>query len=420
MEPNITGSKELGLDQLDDSSDLDILNNDNPPEGEDDKPKGGDNNDKGVEDDEADKEDLEELDKEPEPDEETDKESDEEEPKEDKEDIEGTRLRPSIKQIIAKMPEAEKVFKAFPQLRDAYYREAKFSAIYSTIDDAQDAAEKAEALDIFDENIRKGSSKELLEAIGKDDKKVLKNFAISLLPTLREVDEDLFYEATVPVFNTVIRNLFRAGEKAGGKDGQNMMAAAKIMANHLHGSYDIPEAEKKVDPELEEERKKFNEEKQKEQEEKFNNFEVSVNERTRKFMEKEISKGLDDSLSEFIRNGIVTEVINRVGKELSNDKQHMTGISRLWKAALNERLSGKSADRIIAAFLSRAKQLIPEIRSKVKAEAIGSRNKKADGQSRTSRREVRTGTHSGRNDSKTLDKKNVNWRKQSDMDILNS
>src|SRR4051812_28449403 len=139
MEPTITNNSELGLDKLDDNSDLDILN-DITPEVKEDKPKGDNKIETDVEDEEPDKEDLDELDKEDELDEEVDKETDQEEQEENKEDIEGTRLRPSIKQIIAKVPEAEKVFKAFPQLRDAYYREAKFSAIYPTIEDAQDAS----------------------------------------------------------------------------------------------------------------------------------------------------------------------------------------------------------------------------------------------------------------------------------------
>jgi hypothetical protein len=419
MDPIVTGNKELGLDQLDDNSDLDILNSDTTPEVKD-KPKGDNKIDTGVEDDEADLEDLDELDKDDEPDEEVSEEDNKEEQEKDKEDIEGSRLRPSIKQMIAKVPEAEKVFKAFPQLRDAYYREAKFSAIYSTIEDAQDASEKAEALDTFDANIRAGSSKELLEAIGSEDKKTLKKFAASLLPTLRELDEDLFYESTIPVVNTVIKNLFKSGEKLGGKDGQNMMAAAKIIANHLHGSYDIPDNEKKVDPELEAERKKFEDDKAQEQNAKFERFETSVNERTRGYLEKAISKGLDESISEFTRNGIIGEVIKRVGKELSNDRQHMTAISRLWKASLTERLSDKSADRIITAFLSRAKQLIPEIRSKVKAEALGSKQKATNGAGKTTRREVNTGTGSGKNKTGIPNKKDINWKKQSDMDILNS
>jgi hypothetical protein len=39
MDPIVTGNKELGLDQLDDNSDLDILNSDTTPEVKD-KPKG--------------------------------------------------------------------------------------------------------------------------------------------------------------------------------------------------------------------------------------------------------------------------------------------------------------------------------------------------------------------------------------------
>lgn len=405
MEPEITNADELGIDKLDDKSDMDLLN-ESSTEKELDKP---------VEEDEADEEDVAELDKEDEA-EETDEEPEEKEEK----DIEGSRLRPSIKDIIKKIPEAEKVFKAFPQLRDAYYREAKFSEMFPTLEDAQDSFDKAEALDVFDSAIRAGSSKELLEAVAKEDKKTLKAFVNSFLPTLHSMDEDLFYDASIPVVNSVIRNLFKAGEKLSGKDGQNMMAAAKILSNHLHGSYDIPESEKAKDPELEAERKKFNEEKEQEQGEKFNTFETSVNERTEKLLNKVIGDGLDPEnvLSDFTKSKIIDEVIKRVGKELSSDKAHMNSIGRLWKASINERLSSKSADRIITAFLSRAKQLIPEIRSKVKGEALGTKRKAATGVSRTTRREVTPSRGSERR-SGVMSPKDVKWRQKSDLDILN-
>lgn len=340
--------------------------------------------------------------------------------KDEKEELPETKLRPSIKTMVSEFPELEKAFKKYPQLRDAYFREGKFSQVYSSLEDAVEASEKASALDEITDLIYSGSSEELLEGIGKDTPEGLKKFVSNFLPTLSKMNNDLFYEATIPVVNNVIRNLYASGAK--NKDN-NLMSAAKIMANFLHGSYDIPESETKVDPGIAAERKKLDDEKSKLETEKYNEFDDSLNDRSRKLMTKVITEGLDpnNSLSDFTRSKIIDEVIERVGKELSSDKQHMTNITKLWKLARTERFSNKSADRILTAFLSRAKQLIPEIRSKVKNEAIG-KNRTASTSSRSTTRENTTGTSRTNGNSKMpTDPKKVDksfWRKNSDADIL--
>lgn len=370
-------------------------------------------------------EEVETEEKEPETKEDEETETGEEESEEveetTEEELPETKLRPSIKTMVKDFPELDKIFKKYPQIRDAYFREGKFSQMFPTLDDAQEANDKAESLDIFNEHLINGSSKELLEAIGKDNPDSLKKLATNFLPTLAKISDDLFYETTIPVVNTVIRNLYFSGEKS--KDN-NMMSAAKILAHYLHGSYEIPSADaKKADPEIEAERKKLNEEKETAEKEKYNEFNNTLNDRTKRLLTKVISDGLDpgDTLSEFTKSKIVDEVIERVGTELSSDRQHMTNITKLWKSARNERFNNKSADRILTAFLSRAKQLIPEIRSKVKNEALGKSRSNGNGISKTTNRDTNTGTRRSTSNSRTPDIKNVNkdfWRKNSDKDIL--
>jgi hypothetical protein len=266
-----------------------------------------------------------------------------------------------------------------------------------------------------------GSSAELLKAIGSDSPQALKKLATGFLPTLQAIDEDIFYEASIPLINTAIRNLARAGEKA---KNNNMIGAAKIMAHFFHGSYDIPApTERAKDPELENERKKLDDEKNQIQQEKFQEFDTSVNDRTRKLMTKLIEDNLDPtkSMSDFTKSKIIDEVIERVGGELAKDRQHMASIERLWKVAKTERFSKQSADRIITAFLSRAKQLVPEIRSKVKNEALGTRARKNGSERQSTRRDTTTGTRiSERTSSITGGGKPDRkfWKTHSDADIL--
>lgn len=337
-------------------------------------------------------------------------------------DVPDTKIRPSIKTMLDKVPEAAKLFKEFPQLRDAYFREAKFTEIYPTLEDATEAKEKSDALDTYNDFIEDGNSGAILKAIADDDPDKLKKFASNFLPALHKINNDLFYDVSIPVINQVIRNLHRSGEKNGDKEGQNQMAAAKILSKFLHGSYDIPDDTKQVDPELDSERKRLDKERNEFKNQKYQDFESGLQTRTEKLLNKVILDGLDPekSLSEFTKSKIVEEVISRIGKELNLDKAHMSTIGKLWKAAESSRFSNESADRILSAFLSRAKQLIPEIRNKVKKEATGAKQRSNNGTGRTTNKDVNTGTHTGRStSSKTeTDPKKINWRKTSDLDLL--
>lgn len=344
---------------------------------------------------------------------------DEEEVTGDKEkDVAGSKLRPSIKMMLEKVPEAKKLFEEFPQLRDAYYREAQLSQLFPDLEAAKEAHEKSLALDSFNDFVMSGSAKELLEAVGKESKDALANFAKDFIPSLGKMDGDLFFEVVTPVVNTVIRNLYKAGEK--GKDN-NQMAAAQILAKFLYNSTEIPEDEAKAkDPELEAERLKLKKERESYSSELAQEFETQIQGRTKNLMSKVISEGLDPNgtLSEFTKSKIVEEVIERVGVQLESDPSHMAIMSRHWKNAQSGRFSKQYADRILSAFLSRAKQLIPEIRSKVKSEALGKSKPSSNGR-RVQTTEVTAGTKVRETPSKNeMDPKKINWRKTSDKDIL--
>lgn len=351
------------------------------------------------------------------PDESEEDEDLDEEP-EEVEDIPNTRLRPSIKTMLEKVPEAAKVFKEFPQLRDAYFREAKFSALFPTIEDAEEASEKASALEGFTEAVVTGEVETLLDTIKKDfEPEVFKKFATNFLPALSKLDNNTFYEVSIPIVDRVVRNLFATGNK--NKD-QNQMAAAKILNHYLHDSYDIEAERKTSDPEIEKERKKLQDERLNDMRARYESFDNDVQSRTARILEKYISDGLDpeNSLSDFVKNKIVEDTIAKVGKELELDRQHTASMLKLWKAAESGRFSREHADRIITAFLSRAKQLIPEIRTKVKKEALGVKSRSDNGRGKTTRRDTNTGT-SGRTTSSSIkNPKDINWRKTSDMDIL--
>jgi len=396
---------EINPDLNDEKSDLDLLNDDTKiPEKEEEVKL-------------DDKEDI--LETEEEDEDKLEVEEDNEDEETEEEELPESKLRPSLKTMTDKFPDLPKILKAFPQLRDAYYREGKFTQIFPTVEDATQASELADTFQEFNEHFINGSSKELLAALSQNNPDSLKKLATNFLPTLNELNADLFYDAIIPSINNVIRNLHTTGEKE--KDN-NMMGAAKILSKFLHGTYDIPIQETKKDPEIERERKKLDDERNTVEREKYDEFSTTVHSRANRLMTKAITDGLDPegSLTEFTKSAIIEKVIDKIGEELEKDPQHNKLMEKLWKGAQQTRYKGESADRLLTAFLSRAKRLIPEIRAKFKAEALGTSTRKGNGIAKTTKRDATTGTKTREvNSSKIPAKTDRNfWKQNSDRALL--
>ena len=90
------------------------------------------------------------------------------------------------KEILAKYP---KLFKDFPYLEKAYYREQQFTELLPTINDAKIAVEKAQVLDKFDCEIMSGDITTVLEAAKDESQEAFLKIADNYLPALRKVDQ---------------------------------------------------------------------------------------------------------------------------------------------------------------------------------------------------------------------------------------
>ena len=110
---------------------------------------------------------------------------DEEEDKEEKKDEEEEEDKPetkiatpvSRKEILKKYPT---IFKDFPGLERAYYREREFSEILSTPEDAKRAVERSQQLEELEDKISEGKIESVLTAIkaadGESFAKVVDNY----------------------------------------------------------------------------------------------------------------------------------------------------------------------------------------------------------------------------------------------------
>ena len=358
-----------------------------------------------------------------------DEEESEEEPSEDKEPepVETFHpfTRPSIKQINEAYPD---LFKKFPSLREMYFREAEYSKVFPTVDDAKEAFENSESYNTIRSDVFEGNGVKFLTAIKEVDDKSLNRFSGTLLGTLYKVSPESFWRAANPLIEDVARNMYAKGVKEGNENLQN---SAKWLSDYFFGNTEIAEgkktsAVKDESPEVNEERKKFDDE-------RHTIFRSGIETDVRSQLVNLINAtdaksgksrlDPDGIFSKFIKDTVIDRVITELGTQLSADKDHIKFMDSLWEKARRNGRTDADKARIISAYLARAKSLIPTLRSRYVSEAMGHNERRSNkAKEITDRTGARKDISSGRASNgkeKNYDPRSINYSKSSDLDILN-
>jgi len=348
-----------------------------------------------------------------------------EEGEEKKEEEKPPRLlfdRPTFREIREKYPD---FFKDFPELRDAFFREQEFTKFFPTVEDAKDAAQDVEAFRVLRDSVLEGDPKPLMDSIEEVDEKSLEKFSLAFLPTLYRRDSALYMKAITPILENVVRSMHSQGVKS--KD-EDLMNAALHSSLFLFDTEDVATGKRTtVEPKKEpsEEAKQLAEERKSREMERYKAFYSAVDTDISRSLRAMILKGFDpdEVFTPFLKRKCVEEVLDRIGAALEADSGHMAVMKSRWAAAGRNRYSEDEKAKITSAYLARAKSLLPSIREKVRREALDSTSKEARKTGERSETQAEKGEkvsvgEAKRKSGTSLDAKKLDWRKYSDLDIL--
>jgi hypothetical protein len=322
------------------------------------------------------KEDEEEEPETPEEDEEEKEEDDE--LKEIEEELEGPKdedleLTTPVRrrEILAKYP---KLFKDFPYLEKAYYREQQFTELMPTIQDAKTAVAKAQFLDKFDRDLMNGDISTVLHAAKEADHEAFLRIADNYLPTLRKVDQQAYYHVMGNVIKDTIVTMVREG-RALGEQGAPLQAAANVLNQFIFGSQQFtpptmlsrqsnPDEQQRAYVQATEERNRV-----------VTQFESTKDELQTKadnVLKATISQNIDPrkSMTDFVRTHAEQEALNTLENLMAKDVRFRGLLDRLWEKAFEQRFNKDSTDKIKSAYLSKAKTLLPAVIKKARNDAL--------------------------------------------------
>ena len=383
---------------------------------------------------------IEKEDKEKEKEEEVKGEEDKEEEGKEKKDGEEekeeevvlTTSRPTFKTINEKFPT---LFKVFPDLKEMYFREAEYTKIFPSVEEAKEVHERQQDYVWMEESILSGDPArlgEFMDSVEQGKKGALESMAQNFLPALLNTSRDTYYNVTTPFIQEFLRSIYSDGLKS---SNDNLKNSALHMAKSVFGDTKFVTSEtpikmgKTPSKEESQERSKFEQEKKDYQQTRYRDFKGGVDEKAKSNLQSIIKRGLDpeSALTPYMSRIIIEDVFNSINDLMEKDTRYMSAINSLWKKADRAGFVGEWESRILSTYLERAKSLLPSVRSKAMSEALGhgnaqSRKKVDDAQKDKGRRDVSPSGKSSSGEgkgSKTPDASKIDWENTSDEDFLN-
>jgi hypothetical protein len=271
------------------------------------------------------------------------------------------------REVLAKYPN---IFKEFPQLEKAYYKEQKYSELLPTIKDAKDAVEKAEVLDKFEIDLAKGNTEKVLLAVKQSSPDAFAKLVDDYLPNLAKVDQTAYHH----VLGNVIKNTILAmAQEARDSNDEDLMTAASAVNKFVFASSKfekpVPLSKGEVkNPEIDELKKK-------EQEFTKRQFETardSVSDKIDKTLKATIEGNIDpkESMTDYVRRNASREALEELQEHLNSDTRLKSILNKLWERAFKDNFSPKSVEAIKSTYLSRARTLLPSVIKKARNEAL--------------------------------------------------
>lgn len=335
---------------------------------------------------------------------------------------------PRRKEILAAYPD---LFKKFPQLERALYRDQKYSEILPTIEDARIASEKAETLDTYEQEIMGGSTESLLTAVKDGDKEAFAKVVDNYLPTLFKVDQHSYYHTIGNVIKHTIISMVKDGKE---QNDDDLSGAAAILNKYIFGTTQFTHPQKLSKDDVQDEGAKAKEHEISEREKalaerQYTSSLDDLSGRVDNILKSSVDKAIDpnDSMTEYVKKIAVKEVLDNLENLIDKDTRFKGIYDKLWERAYHNDYDKESMDKIKSAYLSKAKTLLPVLIRKSRNEALKGLNRKVSDDDGKDRRgplpvgKTRSSATlaSGKSNSNTGSKQQVP-RGMSTLDYLNS
>jgi hypothetical protein len=280
------------------------------------------------------------------------------------------------KEILAKYPT---LFKDFPYLEKAYYRDAAFTEMFTTPQEAKEAVEAKGVLDNFEKDVMSGNITTILKSVKQTDGEAFNNIADNYMAALHEADQAAYYHVIGNISkNTILAML----KEARAQKSEALESAATILNQFLFGNSEwkppsnLSKSKKEDDGREAEIAKKEADYNRKQ----FEGARGELNTRVNSAISKTITANIDpkNTMTEFVRNAAIREVTDNLTRLIGKDARFTSLNDKLWEAGFKASFSQEAKDRIVRAYFSKAKTVLPALIKQARVNALRGMGKRVN------------------------------------------
>jgi hypothetical protein len=298
------------------------------------------------------------------------------EDEEDEEEPEIDDLQPievvSRKEILKSYPD---LFKKFPQLETAYYREKKYAELLPTIEDAKEAVEKSQNFDRFEQQVLNGDLAEVINGVKTADPRAYNKMVDNYLPMLGKVDQQAYFHIIGNVIKNTVVGMVNESTKT---ENDDLKAAAVILHQFMFGNSEFKKVEqygphKPVEDQLSREKQEF-------AAQKFEASLESLATANTNAIKSTISHYIDPKgvMTDYVKKTAIKEAMDEVEETMNSDKRFKSVIDKLWEQVFKTNHSKAALDNVKKAHLNKAKTILRPIIQKHRNEALKGMGKRVD------------------------------------------
>jgi len=278
------------------------------------------------------------------------------------------------KEILAKYP---KLFKDFPYLEKAYYRDQQFTEILPTVQDARLAVEKARILDNTEREVMDGNITSILRAARSESQEAFNKIADNYLPALRAVDQQAYYHVLGNVVKDTIITMAREGKNLG-DNGAPLLAAANILNQFVFGSQTFTPPQqlaRQVNPNEQAREQQLNQQEQQRFYQQFETVKDELQTKADNVLKSTIDGHIDPNgtMSDYVKSHATKEAFENLEVLISKDTRFRSLLDKLWEKAFQSNFDKETTAKIKSAYLSKAKTLLPSVIKKARNDALRGR-----------------------------------------------
>lgn len=309
---------------------------------------------------------------------ETEKKDDEETEEDELAELEKELEGPSEEQLELMTPARRKdilkaypdLFKKFPYLQTAYYRDQKFTEIFPTIKEAETAVSDLKEYNEIKENLSEGNIEGVITNIGQNTKAFYK-MVDNYMPTLAKVSPEAYHHVIGNLIKHTVEQMVSEGNN---KNNDNLKIAATVLHEFVFGTtqWQPPSNLSRIDKEESDKETELQRRERDFVERRFNTAQSEVATRVDNAIKATIDMHIDPDkqMTDYIKQTASEKALKQVESLIVKDARFKAILDRLWQNAADKDFDKTEMDKIKAACVAKARTLLPSVIQAARREAL--------------------------------------------------